>query len=175
MKICWDCEQSKSLNEFYASKRSKDGRSGRCKNCEKSYKKAKYKLAKDSYTGPSVKESTCTLCKKTKPADRFARHVRGPGGLDWNCLDCMNLRNKANRLNISTEKVSSLLKANECEICKSIEPGGKYNTWHIDHCHSSGNIRGILCHNCNTAIGLLKENISTLQAAIKYIKRHSTS
>ena len=41
---------------------------------------------------------------------------------------------------------------------------------HVDHCHVTGKVRGLLCHNCNTALGLIKENLVTLNNLIFYIK-----
>lgn len=43
---------------------------------------------------------------------------------------------------------------------------------HIDHCHATGKIRGVLCSNCNMSIGGFKESISSLEKAIKYLKTH---
>jgi len=40
----------------------------------------------------------------------------------------------------------------------------------VDHCHSTGKIRGLLCHNCNRALGLMQDNVETLQNAIDYLK-----
>lgn len=39
----------------------------------------------------------------------------------------------------------------------------------VDHCHSTGRVRGLLCHNCNRAIGLLQDNVATLKSAIAYL------
>lgn len=60
-----------------------------------------------------------------------------------------------------------------CAICKSPEPTTKHG-WHVDHCHSTKKIRGILCHSCNTAIGLLKDNPVILRSAITYLTINST-
>jgi hypothetical protein len=59
-----------------------------------------------------------------------------------------------------------------CAICGSEGKGGRGITRKlvVDHCHETGTIRGLLCANCNTGIGLLKENKSTLAAAIHYIE-----
>ena len=55
-----------------------------------------------------------------------------------------------------------------CALCKTDTPGGR--GWHVDHNHSTGIVRGILCHACNTGIGLLKEDILLLARAIEYLK-----
>src|SRR6516164_1523586 len=38
-----------------------------------------------------------------------------------------------------------------CGICKRATPNG--HGWHTDHCHSTNKVRGILCHDCNIAVG----------------------
>lgn len=40
----------------------------------------------------------------------------------------------------------------------------------VDHCHSTGVVRGLLCHNCNRALGLLHDDISRFERAISYLK-----
>lgn len=58
-----------------------------------------------------------------------------------------------------------------CAICSTEKPSG-YN-WHVDHCHTTKRVRGLLCSRCNQALGLVSENISTLQSMIKYVENHS--
>jgi hypothetical protein len=41
----------------------------------------------------------------------------------------------------------------------------------IDHCHISGDVRGILCRSCNNGLGCFKDNIESLEAAIAYLKK----
>lgn len=56
-----------------------------------------------------------------------------------------------------------------CAVCGvSLEPNGRHT--HIDHCHTSGKVRGILCHHCNAALGYAKDNPETLRRAAKYIE-----
>lgn len=65
-----------------------------------------------------------------------------------------------------------------CAIClgTKMRPNwrsGKQDSLHIDHCHASGKSRGLLCDNCNRAIGLLGDEPETLRAAAAYLERHT--
>lgn len=55
--------------------------------------------------------------------------------------------------------------AGMCSICGQLN-----ETLHIDHNHQSGDVRGLLCHNCNTAIGQLNDDEDRLLAAIMYLR-----
>jgi hypothetical protein len=44
----------------------------------------------------------------------------------------------------------------------------------VDHCHSSGEVRGLLCHNCNRALGLLKDSVDSLMRAARYLEGATT-
>lgn len=58
----------------------------------------------------------------------------------------------------------------KCMICDTAMDGSnKIKKPHIDHCHESGNVRGLLCHNCNTGLGHFKDNTTLLKKAIKYL------
>ena len=55
----------------------------------------------------------------------------------------------------------------KCAICLAETD----ETLHVDHCHDTGVVRGLLCGNCNRALGLLKENSEIVSRAAKYLKR----
>lgn len=42
---------------------------------------------------------------------------------------------------------------------------------HVDHCHQTGKIRGLLCQKCNMALGLLNDSVEILETAIRYLKK----
>lgn len=44
----------------------------------------------------------------------------------------------------------------------------------VDHCHTTGKVRGLLCHNCNRALGLLQDSIQHLKSAIEYLEGSET-
>jgi hypothetical protein len=54
---------------------------------------------------------------------------------------------------------------NLCAICLS----SSKKSLHIDHCHSTGKVRGLLCMKCNIALGLFKDSLNLLERAIEYL------
>lgn len=59
----------------------------------------------------------------------------------------------------------------KCAICG--EKFGKSKNTHIDHCHKTKIVRGILCQSCNLGIGFFKDDIKRLNLAINYLKKHA--
>jgi len=55
-----------------------------------------------------------------------------------------------------------------CAICHMSNPGAK--GWALDHCHTKGHIRGVLCGPCNLALGLFRDDPSLLRAAAGYLE-----
>lgn len=71
--------------------------------------------------------------------------------------------------NISTNDYKTLLMIQnyKCAICDNKCTTGRRLS--VDHDHSTGEIRGLLCMNCNLAIGKFKDNTTLLNKAIKYL------
>jgi len=58
--------------------------------------------------------------------------------------------------------------ANGCHICGGQCPTGRRLA--VDHCHATGKVRGVLCANCNRALGLFGDNVALMAKAIEYLK-----
>lgn len=56
-----------------------------------------------------------------------------------------------------------------CEACGAARQGQR--DFHIDHCHKTGKVRGILCSKCNTALGLLDDSIDKIEQLKSYLGR----
>jgi len=56
----------------------------------------------------------------------------------------------------------------KCKTCRSDSPGNKVG-WVIDHCHSTNKVRGILCHDCNLALGHVKDDVVVLKNLIQHL------
>jgi hypothetical protein len=68
-----------------------------------------------------------------------------------------------------------IVQQGKCAICGTTEPGGRMGlcgpVFHVDHCHTNGNIRGLLCHSCNVGLGNFKDSVTNLANAIAYLGR----
>lgn len=56
----------------------------------------------------------------------------------------------------------------KCAICGEVDPKGR-GGFHVDHCHETEKVRGILCHNCNLGIGNLQHDPRIMRAALEYL------
>ena len=59
---------------------------------------------------------------------------------------------------------------NACAICKHV-PSEKEKRLSIDHDHKTNKVRGLLCNNCNTGLGMFQDNIDFLNSAVRYLKK----
>jgi len=74
---------------------------------------------------------------------------------------------------ISIDELSDMLDKQKgcCKICGEtlIRPDSQ-NSYHIDHNHDTGDVRGLLCSNCNMAIGLMYDNPEIVMSVYNYLK-----
>lgn len=77
-------------------------------------------------------------------------------------------KKRLSRYGITVEEYISLLENqnSKCAICKRIQ---LTKSLAVDHNHKTGKVRGLLCGNCNLALGLLEDNATFLQAGIDYL------
>lgn len=150
MKKCYKCGFLKPLNDFHLRKSSKDGYQATCKLCQK------IALA-DRRKADPIKHSNYQKKWRNKNPER-AKEI--------------NRKTKLKTTyGISPEQFNNMLADQDgcCKICKSPHPHGK-GTWHIDHCHSTGKLRGLLCHYCNTGLGAFRDNLFLLKSAMEYLE-----
>lgn len=130
---------------------------------------------------PLTETLFCKRCFKHKNSNAFPD--QHPLRFRNICLDCVDsLRNHQNTIakkyryktkyNLSVEAVNAIIQTQnyKCAICQDYI--NEATRPHVDHCHSTGKIRGILCFNCNVGLGYFKDKIKVLQQAIKYLHLH---
>lgn len=72
-------------------------------------------------------------------------------------------------MSIAEREAMLIMQDGKCAICEATEPGNR-GGWVVDHCHESGNVRGMLCHHCNLALGNVKDNTAILRKMISYLE-----
>lgn len=127
----------------------------------------------------------CNCCNETLNVEEFYVKVsKNKNHFRFNspCKFCSNLNRNINyqkayqrklKYNITQNDYESMLINQDysCAIC-GIHREDLNKDLAVDHCHSTGKIRDLLCHNCNAGIGFFKESLFKLESAIKYIKKH---
>lgn len=115
----------------------------------------------------------CSRCNETKPNASFYSEPRNSDGLLGWCKDCKLEYNRVQKLRqrygIDAAEYESMYRAQDgvCAICRNTCSLGRQLS--VDHCHESGEVRGLLCSNCNTALGKL-HTTKLLTRAILYLE-----
>ena len=140
-----------------------------------------------SSMGTEYDAKRCNSCDEIYPLSNFHKSKEGSNGVMASCKPCYNskIRVKYNPLvrkshklkykyGITLEDYNNKLKeqGDVCAICKSDKPGGN-GDFYVDHNHTTGQVRGLLCHWCNFMIGQSRENPEILSAGIDYLKKWS--
>ena len=191
-KICNTCKKSKSISEFYQQS-DKRYYNPNCKECCRLKSKQPLTLYKESIPDGF---KLCSKCYQIKLLEEFYNDKKLTLRKSSQCKKCIQMGNskwlKKNkrqqseyrkehklktRYNITIEDYNKLLikQNNICAICGkeeiSTDCKGKIRKLSVDHNHSTGKVRGLLCGKCNQGIGNLDENIYNLKMAIRYLEK----
>jgi hypothetical protein len=118
----------------------------------------------------------CTKCGVEKPLSEYQKRNDAKDGFRNDCIECRNrynsIRHRKIKYSVSEIDFNKILKNQSytCIICSKELTSG--NKTHLDHCHKTGKIRGILCNSCNLGLGLFKDSIQSLTKAIEYLSKY---
>jgi hypothetical protein len=144
-KACTNCRMEKPVGEFsYRGGREKSRRRSQCKVCIASLNLQRY------HTKLSTKEAHYKAHRKHS----LKKYGLTPEGYD----ELLHLQDGVCLICRQTE-TREMIKNRESE-----------NLLVVDHCHTSGKVRGLLCHSCNAGLGHFKDRTDLLFAAIKYLE-----
>ena len=135
----------------------------------------------------------CKTCSEEKPFDEFPKNKMYKDGIRPHCIECRrkyelesfhkhkhkrpyqyeyHRNNKLKSIyGISYAEYLTMLEAQGgcCAICGTSDTG-KRKAFAVDHNHTTGKVRGLLCSNCNTGIGNLKEDEGIMLRAMEYLR-----
>ena len=183
-RSCTKCGETKPLTDFSKAPRGKYGRKSRCKECDAARhaaihppKPRVYTKLRPAFTGAEPK--TCRKCGETKPLSEFSLSRRETPTRNAvyrsDCKTCSSAaamawfkahpeRTSANKRRYNLESYGltpacydALLakQGGACAICAR-PPIGK--RLHVDHNHSTGMVRALLCRRCNSLVGFIEKH-----------------
>jgi len=136
----------------------------------------------------SEQKKVCSKCRVLKDFSEFTKDLNHWTGKSYWCKECKNASIRKHResnpelfyesmrysqakirYGIEKEDYLQLLESQNhlCAICSESLDMGRQT--HIDHCHDTGRIRGILCGSCNKGIGMLRDSPTILRSAADYL------
>jgi hypothetical protein len=154
MKRCSSCKTEKPLSQFSRNKVYHDGLARTCKPCNNA-RSAAYEQAN----------------KQALNVKQMERYYRDP--------DRYADRDLRKRFGVPLGWYAETLAAQDgrCAICGTTEPGGpakRTRRFHVDHCHTTGQVRALLCDGCNNGLGRFHDNPDVLRLAADYIVKYRT-
>ena len=144
VKQCIKCKEIKGAGNFYKESRVRDGLTARCKKCIKADADESYKENRSQ-----VLDRLKNNYNSRKNKDNNLKRLYGMTIEEWEVM---------------WEEQGMC-----CAICKTVDPKHASGSFVVDHCHSKLHVRGILCGPCNIMLGLSRDSIETLKAAIAYL------
>lgn len=136
----------------------------------------------------------CSACNESRPIEHFGLCTGYKDGRRGQCTTCRAAANRKYqrapsqprkakpeqtrrsklrlRYGLTESAFAEMLAAQGggCAICGSHQAGGRYGVFHVDHCHDSGRVRGILCHLCNTTLGSLGDSLDAVNKFVRYLQ-----
>lgn len=164
MKRCAECLIEKPEEEFlpWKSPRSHDGLSPWCKACftPKTVYSSKENSSQQLRLNAPEGYSYCSSCKRELPLEKF--YFQTGARTSTRCQLC----SRCYAYGITALDYEELLEFQQgvCGICRK-----ESQALEIDHDHSTGQVRGLLCRNCNLGLGMFKDDIERLGLAIVYL------
>ncbi len=173
MKKCRKCGQVKRLDEFHTQKGMKDGHNSICKQCVLEHKK-QYRLDnlekvtaqnKKSYYNNRQKRLVSVRVWRESHKEHIIKHRKK-----------MSRKIVLGRYGLTKSDFDKILMEQNgvCGICGEKETRvfqGKILPLHVDHCHKTNKIRGLLCNKCNNGIGRFNDNIDVMASAVSYLRQ----
>jgi len=132
----------------------------RCPRCGQEKNLSEFNKDKHTYLGYSI---YCRFCNRQKARERYLNHKERHKDVQLK-----------SHFDITLEMYKEMESGQDggCAICgRTRAENGK--SLAVDHCHTSGKVRGLLCNTCNTGLGMFNDSASILRQAVEYLDRCS--
>ncbi|MFC8078689.1 endonuclease VII domain-containing protein [Streptomyces sp. NPDC057307] len=172
-KKCPRCQRLLEREAFAGNRSMSDGLQVYCRECAANYyrqsQEAKGRAVRVKVPVPRG-HKRCPQCGEVKSYAEWELNPTSSDGYASYCKLCRAQRNQESyfkrKYGITMAERDEMISSQMgiCVICLSAPAA------HVDHCHETGRVRGVLCFNCNSAIGKLGDDPDTLRRAIAYLE-----
>ncbi|MDT9692889.1 endonuclease VII domain-containing protein [Streptomyces sp. P9(2023)] len=154
----------------------RDGLQCYCRPCAADYHQQRQK-AKGKNVRPRVEapggHKCCRRCGEIKPHSEWDRNKTASDGLSTRCKACRAIEGRAGHLKrsygITEAERDEMIKEQVGVCCICLAAPAE----HVDHCHETGRVRGVLCFSCNAALGQFKDRPDAMRRAAAYVEGHA--
>ncbi|MFJ2293181.1 endonuclease VII domain-containing protein [Streptomyces sp. NPDC087894] len=172
-KKCSRCRKALPTESFASNRAMRDGLQAYCRECS-----AEYYRQRQEARGRSVRvkvpvqrgHKRCPQCGEVKPHDQWERNKSSSDGWSSYCRPCRAERNRVSyfqrKYGLSPADLGDLIAAQKSVCCICLTAPAE----HVDHCHKTGRVRGVLCFSCNAALGQLKDRPDAIRRAAAYVE-----
>ncbi|WP_217254765.1 endonuclease VII domain-containing protein [Streptomyces sp. AC602_WCS936] len=171
-KKCSACKRTLPTSAFAANRSKLDRFQDRCRECGAEAYRRRREAQGKKVRRADVPEGCkhCLGCDEVKPWSEWHRNATASDGVSTRCKACRAVAGRARHLQRRyglTEAERDAMVGSQkglCVICL------KAPAVHVDHCHKTGRVRGVLCFNCNSGLGLLRDDPDVMNRAADYLE-----
>lgn len=180
-KVCNKCGIEKSLDQFHKNKNYRLGVTAQCKICRSADIKRWKEANPEKVQAINARYRKTDKCKAmwkrqhAKYRDKRIAYCRKWYAEHPEKNAQYNFKNSLKKFGLTLQDYEALVarQGNVCAICRQPEANG--HRLHIDHCHNTGVVRGLLCEKHNLMVGLSNDQPEILLAAAEYLKWNLTA
>ena len=173
LQTCSKCGQSKPVEAFSRSARAPSGYLRQCKDCKNAYLREYLANSEDQRRKARKRQWEWRQDPENRAYENAKGYDRARQDSGRQALASRkHLYKKLYGITIEEYDQMVIDQGGGCYICKS-PPSGKHKYFHVDHCHTTGQTRKLLCSACNTGLGCFQDSIELLLKAAAYLEAHA--
>ncbi|MEH0543312.1 endonuclease VII domain-containing protein [Streptomyces sp. B21-105] len=173
LKKCSACQRSRPVGAFASNSSRPDSLQANCRECAAEY----YRRRREAQ-GMTVRvkvpvprgHKRCPQCEQVKPHAEWERNKSSSDGWSSYCRPCRAERNRVSyfqrKYGLSPAELDAMVAEQQGICCICLAAPAE----HVDHCHNTGRVRGVLCFSCNAALGQFKDRPDAIRRAAAYVE-----
>jgi hypothetical protein len=115
----------------------------------------------------------CGVCKTLKPLTEYSAQSKSKDGVQWACKECVAIDKRFRRYGVTKTWYDQKMAEQDtsCGVCLVHIDDYRRQYFDVDHCHTTGKPRALLCNRCNMVLGQVDDDPELLKKLARYVKR----